>query len=137
LLAASRRSGGIFCSRLDPSRGSNSGFFGGEGSSVSIALFHGKPVPIRADSQQKDKDTYHLRGHVNIVYEEMRVTSDEASFDLTSGEVMARGHVIFDDPKSHLVADEVHYDIRTQKGWFSKGTGYVHSKAPPAARPED
>jgi LPS-assembly protein len=105
-----------------------------KGSAVSIALFHGKPVPIRADSQQKDKDTYHLRGHVNIVYEEMRVTADEASFDLTSGEVMARGHVIFDDPKSHLVADEVHYDIRTQKGWFSKGTGYVHSKAPPRPR---
>ena len=39
----------------------------------------GKEVTIRADSQQKDKDTYHLRGHVQIVYEDMRVTADEAS----------------------------------------------------------
>jgi len=90
-----------------------------------------KEVTIRADSQQRDKDTDHLRGHVLIVYEEMRVSADEASFDATAGDVMARGHVIFDDPKSHLVADEVHYNIRTQKGWFSNGVGYVHPKGNP------
>ncbi len=89
-----------------------------------------KEVSIRADSQQKDKDTYHLRGHVQIVYEDMRVTADEASIDAESGDVIARGHVVFDDPKSHLVAEEVHYNIRTQKGWFSNGVGYVHSKGP-------
>jgi len=93
----------------------------------------GKEITVRADSQQKDNDTYHLRGHVEIVYEDMRVTADEASFDEASNEVIARGHVIFDDPLSHLTADEVHYNIQTQKGWFSKGVGYVHSKGP--ARP--
>ena len=61
-----------------------------------------RKLSIRADSQQKDKDTYHLRGHVQMVYEDMRVTADEASFDAASGDVMARGHVVFDDPKSHL-----------------------------------
>ena len=94
----------------------------------------GKEVTIRADSQQKDKDTYHLRGHVQIVYEEMRVTADEASIDDASGDLMARGHVVFDDPKSHLVADEVHYNIRTQKGWFNNGAGYVHPKGNPRPR---
>ena len=64
----------------------------------------------------------------------MRVTADEASFDGISGDVMARGHVVFDDPKSHLVADEVHYNIRTQKGWFSNGVGYVHPKGKPRPR---
>ena len=95
---------------------------------------HGKEITIRADSQQKDKDIYHLRGHVQIVYEEMRVTADEASFDDASGEVIARGHVIFDDPLSHLTAEEVHYNIQTQKGWFSNGVGYVHSKGPTRPR---
>jgi LPS-assembly protein len=94
----------------------------------------GKEVLVWADSQEKDKDTYHLRGHVRIVYEEMHVTADEASFDDTTDEVVARGHVIFDDPKSHLVADEVHYNLRTQKGWFSNGAGYVHSKGTPRRR---
>ncbi|MFZ0961981.1 MAG: putative LPS assembly protein LptD [Terriglobia bacterium] len=88
----------------------------------------GKEIVVRADSQEKDKDTSHLRGHVLIVYEEMRVTADEASYDAASGEVMARGHVVFDDPQSHLVADEVHYNVLTKKGWFSNGVGYLHPK---------
>ncbi len=94
----------------------------------------GKEVSIRADTQQKDKDTYHLRGHVEIVYEDMQVHADEASYDLSSGEVMARGHVVFDDPKSHLNAEEVHYNVRTQKGWFSNGTGFVHPRGQPRPR---
>jgi LPS-assembly protein len=110
------------------------GSSGEEGPAVSIVLFHGKPLPFRADSQEKDKDTYHLRGHVQITYEEMRVTADEASFDEASGEVMARGHVIFDDAKSHLEAEEVHYSIQTKKGWFSNAAGYVHPKGTPRAR---
>ena len=62
------------------------------------------------------------------VYEQMRLTADEASLDDATDEVIARGHVVFDDPKSHLTADEVHYNIRTQKGWFSNSQGYIHSK---------
>jgi LPS-assembly protein len=94
---------------------------------------HGKEVVIRADTQEKDNDVYHLRGHVQVVYEQMRVSADEASFDDVSGEVIARGHVIFDDATSHLTADEVHYNVQTQKGWFSNGAGYIRSKGP--ARP--
>jgi lipopolysaccharide export system protein LptA len=48
----------------------------------------GKEVSVTADSQQKDQDIYHLRGHVHIVYEDMRVTADEASFDSTSEDVI-------------------------------------------------
>jgi LPS-assembly protein len=94
----------------------------------------GKVISIRADSQQKDQDTYHLRGHVEILYEGMQVSADEASFDEASGEVMARGHVVFNDPQSHLAAEEVHYNIRTKKGWFSNGTGFVHPKVRPRPR---
>jgi len=94
----------------------------------------GKEVTITADSQQKDKDTLHLRGHVVIVYEDLRLTADEASFDDASGDMVARGHVVFDDPKSHLVADEVHYNVRTKKGWFSNGMGYIHPKGPTRPR---
>ena len=94
----------------------------------------GKEVSVTADSQQKDQDIYHLRGHVHIVYEDMRVTADEASFDAASEDVIARGHVVLDDPMSHLTAEEIHYNLRTQKGWFSNGVGYVHAKGPPRPR---
>lgn len=93
----------------------------------------GKDATISADSQQMDKGTYHWRGHVKVVYKDVRMTADEASFDDASGEVIARGNVVFDDLQSHLVAEEVHYNIKTQKGWFSNGVGNVHSKGP--ARP--
>jgi len=94
----------------------------------------GNEIIVRSDSQQKDKDIYHLRGHVEIVYQDMRVTADEASYDDATGDVMARGHVIFDDPTSHLAADEVHYNVQTQKGWFSNGGGYLHPKGAPGPR---
>jgi len=94
----------------------------------------GKDLTIRTDSQEKDKDTWHLRGHVEILYEGMRLTSDEASYDEASGEILARGHVVFDDPKSHLVAEEVHYNVQTQKGWFVSGTGFFRPKMPPRRR---
>ncbi len=94
----------------------------------------GKVISIRADSQERDKNTYHLRGHVEIVYEGMQLNADEASYDEASGEVMARGHVVFNDPQSHLAAEEVHYNVRTKQGWFSNGTGFVHPKVRPRPR---
>jgi LPS-assembly protein len=112
---------------------------------VSAAFAQQAPVPpelegsdkmivIQSDTQQKDKDVLHLRGHVDIVYQSIHLVADEVSFDESSSEVMARGHVIFDDPKSHLAADEVHYNVQTKQGWFSNGVGYVHPRARPRAR---
>ena len=93
-----------------------------------------KMIVIQSDTQQKDKDVFHLRGHVNIVYEGMHLTADEVTFDESSGEMVARGHVVFNDPKSHLAADEVHYNVKTKQGWFSNGVGYVHPRTRPRAR---
>ncbi len=104
------------------------------GFALSIARFKGKEVPIRADSEEKDQDVYRLRGHVQISFEDMRMTADEASYDDDSGEIIARGHVIFDDPRSHLAAEEVHYNLNTQKGWFTNATGYVHPQGTPGPR---
>jgi len=96
-----------------------------ERAQVELPAFK-KNISIHADSQQKDKDTLHLRGNVDIAFEGTQVKADEATFDEATGEVMARGHVVFTDPQSHLVAEEVHYNVRTQKGWFSNGKGSVH-----------
>jgi len=91
----------------------------------------GPLVRIRSASQQKDKDTWHLRGNVQVDYLDMHLKSDEATYDEASGEVIASSHVVFDDPQTHLVADEVHYNVKTKKGWFANGTGFVHPKAKP------
>jgi LPS-assembly protein len=91
-------------------------------------------VRSRADSQQIGKDTYRLRGHVEVTYRGMKLTADEVTYDGASGEVVGTGNVLFTDPRSHIVADEVHYNIRTQKGWFSNGRGFLRSN--PHARPK-
>ena len=89
-------------------------------------------MSIRADSQQKIGDTYKLKGHVVISYRDMEVRADTVTYDHTSGEVAADGHVTFTDPKSQLEADEAHYNLVTEKGWFANARGYV--RAPAVAR---
>jgi LPS-assembly protein len=100
----------------------------------SVPLELGNPdriLSIRADSQEKAKDIDRLRGHVEVVYRGMKLTADEVTYDEASGEVVGTGHVLFIDSHSHIAADEVHYNIRTQKGWFSKGHGFIHSNVRP------
>jgi LPS-assembly protein len=93
-----------------------------------------RTVSIHADSQERGKDMSRLRGHVQVTYRGMKLTADEVTYNEASGEVVATGHVLFVDSRSHIVADEVHYNIRTDVGWFSNPIGYVHTS--PRARPK-
>ncbi len=91
-------------------------------------------LTIRADSQEKVKDVFHLRGNVEVSYKSMGITADEASYDDASGEVVARGKVTFTDAESRLEADEAHYNIRTGKGWFTHAHGQLQAKVRPRPR---
>ena len=93
-----------------------------------------KILTLRSDSQEIGKDSYHPRGHVEVTYHGMKLTADEATYDGASGEIVGTGHVLFIDSRSHIAADEVHYNIRTQKGWFSNGHGFVHTNSHPRPR---
>ncbi|HEV2495894.1 MAG TPA: hypothetical protein VG204_22920 [Terriglobia bacterium] len=89
---------------------------------------------IQADSQRKVKDTYHLSGHVQITYQQMRATADQITFDQSSGEITARGHVTFTDPTAFLEAEQAYYNLRSQAGWFTNARGYFHAHIRPRAR---
>lgn len=89
---------------------------------------------IRADSQQKVKNTYRLQGHVEVTYQQLKLTADEATYDESSGEVVARGHVTFIDPKAHLEAEEAHYNVRSGEGWFSRCHGTIRDAVRPRPR---
>ncbi len=91
-------------------------------------------VKIRADSQEKDKQAYHLRGHVEVTYQDMKLTADEASYDEATQEIVARGDVTFTDPNTRLEADEAHYNVQSQKGVFLGVRGYVHPSIRPRRR---
>jgi LPS-assembly protein len=91
-------------------------------------------VSIKADSQEKEKDTYHLRGHVEVTYRGMKLNADQADYNESTAEVVAKGHVLFTDPQSRLAAEEVHYNVKTGKGWFVNAQGFVHARVRQRAR---
>ena len=91
-------------------------------------------LTIRADSQQKIKGVFRLRGNVEVTYRTMKIAADEASYDEASGEVEARGNVTFSDSESRLEAEEAHYNVRTGKGWFNNAHGQLKAKIRPRPR---
>ncbi len=91
-------------------------------------------VSIRADSQEKNGNTYILRGRVEVVYRDLKLVADEASFDDNSGDVRAKGHVTFSDSTSHLDADEAYYNVKAGTGWFVNGQGKLQAKTEPKRR---
>jgi lipopolysaccharide assembly outer membrane protein LptD (OstA) len=94
-------------------------------------------VAIRADTQEKDHDSFRLLGHVEVIYKDMKLHADEASFNQANGDVHAKGHVEFSDPTSHLEADEAFYNVQTGVGWFTNGRGTVHAHYAPGAHAID
>src|SRR5260370_30027326 len=84
-------------------------------------------MDIRADSQDKQKETYHLRGHVAVTYQAMRMTADEATFNEASQEVTAKGHVTFTDPALHVEAEEGNYNFRSSRGEFLNALGSLRT----------
>lgn len=91
-------------------------------------------ITTKSDSQEMVKDTSYLRGHVEITYQDMKLTADQVTYTTNSGEVEAKGHVLFIDPQTHLAAEEFHYNLKTKKGWFANCQGFVHGRVHPRAR---
>jgi LPS-assembly protein len=87
----------------------------------------GSTVFVGSVTQEKRGDIYYLRGNVVVTYNDAKMTADEASYNQQTGQVVARGHVTFNDPMAHLDADELHYNVATGQGWFLNGKGYVRS----------
>jgi len=90
-------------------------------------------VSVRADSREITREFYRLHGHVEVTYQKFKLVADDAVYNRATDEVTATGHVTFTDSKAYLEANEVHYNLRTQKGWFANGHGYLHAAMRPGA----
>lgn len=88
-------------------------------------------VTVRSDSRELTRETYYLHGHVEVTYLQFKLESDDAIYHRNTNEIVATGHVKFTDPIAHLEADEAHYNVETQKGWFSNGHGFFHAAERP------
>jgi LPS-assembly protein len=82
-------------------------------------------VLIQADEQEKVQDIYHARGHVEMRFHTYILHCDEATYDLTTGQVTAQGHVVFDGGphNEHLVGTHATYDVSRDTGTFYNVTG--------------
>jgi LPS-assembly protein len=79
-----------------------------------------------ADTERFVRGDYYLQGHVEVSYQGVKVTADQAMYNSKTGEVTATGDVTFSSPQAHLQAEEARYNVVTGRGWFSHAKGYVH-----------
>ncbi|HEV2423883.1 MAG TPA: LPS assembly protein LptD [Terriglobia bacterium] len=82
-------------------------------------------VTVYADSQQAAHNILTLTGHVEIDSRGMSLVADEAVYDQSTGEIDARGHIAFTNPKAYLEAASAKYNVKTEVGVFSKVHGYL------------
>lgn len=80
----------------------------------------GEPVTIQAREQEKSGAVYKLRGEVLIQFRNLELRADEVTYDSDSGEVNARGHLVFDGGPhdEHIEASHGTYNVRSDTGKF-------------------
>ena len=91
-------------------------------------------VSVNADSQEKDGDIWHLRGHVVVTYQDRKLTADEATYHEVTKDIVAKGHVTMTDSAGHLEGDEAHYNVESGAGWITNTHGYLKAKIRPHRR---
>jgi LPS-assembly protein len=92
-----------------------------QGSSATPAEVRpGEEVTIKAREQEKSGDIYKLRGEVEIDFRNLVLQGDEVSYDASTGEVTASGHLTLDGGfhDEHIAASHGQYNVRTQTGRF-------------------
>ena len=84
-------------------------------------------VLIRADEQEKVQDIYKVRGHVEIRFRNNTLHCDEATYDSTTGQITATGHVVYDGGArhEHIVGSHATYDVSRDTGTFYDVTGSI------------
>jgi LPS-assembly protein len=77
-------------------------------------------VLIRGDHQDWNQDIYRARGHVVMRFRNYTLHADQVTYDSTTGQAKADGHVVFDGGahNEHLVGTHATYDVSRDTGTF-------------------
>jgi LPS-assembly protein len=80
---------------------------------------------MEARQQEKHGDLYVLRGDVNIEYENYRLQADQVTYNETTGEATAEGHVVLDGGlhDEHIAASHATYNVNNDSGRFWEVVG--------------
>ncbi|MHB1855920.1 MAG: LPS-assembly protein LptD [Acidobacteriaceae bacterium] len=98
----------------------------------------GVPVTIRARQQEKQGDTYNLRGEVEIDYEDYVILADHVQYNSATGDVKADGHLQVTGGPDHEDFDADHgtLNLNRQTGHFYDvigSVGVLHAAAASSA----
>lgn len=85
-------------------------------------------LTLEADSQRESGKIFFADGHVDIVYEDVRLRADHMQYNQQTKVAVARGHVQFDHENQHLEADEANYNFGTERGTFHNVRGTVKAE---------
>lgn len=85
-------------------------------------------LTLAADSQKESKKVFFADGHVEVVYQDVRLRADHVEYNQQTKLALARGHVQFDHENQHLEADQATYNFQTQRGAFHNVRGTVKAE---------
>jgi len=99
--------------------GSNDQELGPPRPSLNVALGRDEAL-IRGDEQEKNQDVYKARGHVVMRFRTYTLHADQVTYDSTTGQVTANGHVVFEGGphNDRLVGTHASYDVSRDTGTF-------------------
>jgi LPS-assembly protein len=82
-------------------------------------------VLISADEQEKNQDIYYARGHVQVRFTGNTLHADQVTYDSSTGQLTATGHVVFDGGphNEHVSASHGTYDVSRDSGTFYDAAG--------------
>ena len=101
------------------------GLTGIGGGVVKPSADSGVPVDVDADRAIYDRrrDLITLKGGVEFVQGDQRLTADRSTYERGTGAVEAAGDVYVEYPGARLTADSAHYNIQTKEGTL-EGVNY-------------
>ena len=87
---------------------------------IQISATEGEPLSIKANQSEEQGGVYTLRGNVEIEFRDYTLRADTITYDKSSGDVAAEGHISFDGGPHdmHLTASHGTYNIHSQTGKF-------------------
>jgi LPS-assembly protein len=96
---------------------------------------------VAADSQSRDGNISHAKGHVVATYRDMKIEADDMTYNDDTQIVEADGHVVYTHEHEHLTGDHVSVHVDTKEGDFTNVSGELgpgfYIKAATAHRTED
>ncbi len=92
---------------------------------TEIPYREGKIVLISDFQQRIDKTRFHASGRVEITYQDIVLTCDEAEYDEVTQEALTRGKTRFSQNQQWLVCSRAEFNFKSQTGVFYDASGYT------------